>query len=131
HRRIGLPFDVRKIILSVISEPIEKAPYARFTKPAGAEIQRRVSLGKTEILVNPAKIPLLAGKRHDMRRIQAIFLVSHVKPVNTRLIGMGRDAIIRNTHSHPHRSADTGSLANHLHYPNLIRVCNSERLPSA
>ena len=51
--------------------------------------------------------------------------------MDTGLVGMSRDAIIRDTYSYPYGTTHTRAFTYHFHNPDLIRIGNSERLTTA
>ena len=124
HRSVRLSFNIRKIVIAMISKFIEIAPHTCFAETACTEIKRCISLRKAEILIHAIEVSFLTGKGNHIRRSDTVFLVVHVKLVDTRLIGMSRDTVIRHTYSHPDSPADARSFTDHFHNPDFIRVGN-------
>ena len=131
HRLVGRTLDIGQKLLAAISEHVEVAPHAGLAIAACTKIKRCIGLGEAEVLVHPIEVAFLAGKRNDIRRIHAVFLVVHVELMDTALVGMSRDTIVWHTNSHPHGTTYAGTLAYHLHNPHFIGVGNSERLATA
>ena len=131
HWLIGFTFYIRKKFFSTVGKHIEIAPYTGFTVATCTEIQRSVCICKTEILIHAGKVTFFAGKRNHIGRIKAIILVVHIELMDTGLVGMSRDAIIRDTYSYPYGTTHTRAFTYHFHNPDLIRIGNSERLTTA
>ncbi len=131
HRSICLTQYIRQKLIATVGKHIKIAPYTSLTITTGAKIKRSVCTGKTEIFVYPLEITFLTRKRDNIRRIHTIFLVIHIKLMDAALIGMGRNAVIRHTDSHPDSSTHTGSFTDHLHNPYLIRIGDGKRLATA
>src|SRR3712207_8908852 len=60
-------------------------------------------------------------------RFRSIVCIVHIEPMDTGLVGMSRNTIIRHTNRHPYGTADTGAFTDHFHYPNLVGIGNGER----
>ena len=130
HRSICLSFYIRKIVIPMISKFIEIAPHTGFAETTGTEIKWRISLSKAEILVHTIEVTFLASEGNHIRRSDTVFFVVHVKLVDTGLIGMSRDTIIRYTYSHPDSTTYPRSLTDHFHNPDFIRIGNRKRFTS-
>ena len=124
HRGIGVTQYIRQKFVATVGKHIKVTPYTGLTVTACAKIKGRICIGKTEVLVYSFKIPLFAGKRDNIRRIHTVLLIVHIELMNTTLVGMCGNTVIGHTDSHPYGTAYTGSLANHLHDPDLIRIGN-------
>ena len=131
HGLIGFTFYIRKEFLTTIGKHIEVTPYAGFAVTTCTEIQRSVCISKAEIFVHTVEVTFFAGKGDDIGRIHTVVLIIHIELVDARLVGMCRDAIIGDAHSHPHGTTHTGAFANHFHNPDLVRISDSERLATA
>ena len=94
------------------------------------EIKWRISLSKAEILVHTIEVTFLASEGNHIRRSDTVFFVVHVKLMDTGLIGMSRDTIIRYTYSRPDSTTYPRSLTDHFHNPDFIRIGNRKRFTS-
>ena len=124
HRSICLSFYLRQIVIPITSKFIELPPPTGFAQTKGTEIKWRISLSKAEILVHTIEVTFLASEGNHIRRSDTVFFVVHVKLVDTGLIGMSRDTIIRYTYSHPDSTTYPRSLTDHFHNPDFIRIGN-------
>ena len=132
HRLVALSLNIRQISLSGrLAEHVVETPYPGFAGTQAGEIQRTIGIRKTEILIQPVEITFFTCKGNDIRRIQAVFFVVHVELMDTALVCMSCNAVIRNTDSYPHCSFHTGTLTDHFHDPGFIRIGDGERFAAA
>ena len=132
HRLLrGVAANERLILVHVGAELAEEGPHASFAAAQVAELVGAIGIDEAEILVGALEIALLAGEGDDVRRVHAVLLVVKGNVVDTRLIGVGRDAVVRDADGHPYGALTTGPFADHFHDPYLILVGDGERFATA
>ena len=121
--------SITQIGLHVFGCPtVEEAPHTGFTETLRSEIGGRISGLERELLILTVEIALFASKGNDILAVDAIFLVLERELADTALVGVRRDAIVRNADSHPYGTLAARTLANHFKNPHLIGVGNGETL---
>ena len=118
-------------LLTTIGKHIEIAPYAGFAIATRTEIQRSIRISKAEILIHTSEVAFFTSERNHIGRIEAVILIIHIELVDTGLVGMSRDAIIRNAYGHPYGTTYTRTFTYHFHNPYFVRIGNRERFPTA
>ena len=131
HGLISLTFYVWQKPLTTIGKHIEIAPYAGFAIATRTEIQRSIRISKAEILIHTSEVAFFTSERNHIGRIEAVILIIHIELVDTGLVGMSRDAIIRNAYCHPYGTTYTRTFTYHFHNPDFVGIGNRERFPTA
>ena len=85
-----------------------------------------VSVGKREIGIFAVEVAAFAGERDHIFRIHHVLFVLHVHLADAWFVGMSGNGVVGDANGNPY-SALFGSLADHLHYPDLILVGYRER----
>ena len=132
HRLLGrITLDKIHILIHRGIIFTEERPYTSLASTQGAEIIRAISLGETEISVLSLEISFLTGERNHIRRVHAILLIVKRYLLDTGLVGMRRDTIVRDADRYPNGTFVTRSLTDHLHHPSLVLIGDRERLATA
>ena len=118
-------------VLAHVRELAEEGPHASLAGTQAIKFVGAIGIDEAEILVGALEIALLAGEGDDVRRVHAVLLVAERDVVDTRLIGVGRDAVVRDADSYPYGALTAGSLADHFHDPCLVLVGDGERFAAA
>ena len=83
-------------------------------------------VSKREVLVLAREVAALAGEVEEVGRVHDVLLVFVVHLADAGLVGVARDGVVGDAHRYPHRTF-LGSLADHLHHPELVFVGDRER----
>ena len=118
-----------------VAKDVECRPCPGLTSPHSAEIQRIVGIAEAELLIRTFIIAHLPCKGNHVRGIHAVLLVLERESADPGLVGMGTDISVRHPSGHPHYAFvdilafdHLHSFADEVHYPDLVLVCDGERL---
>ena len=132
HRLLGrIALNKVGVLIHCLIVFTEERPYACFTTSQCAEVVRAIGLLETEVFIFSTEIPFFAGQRNNIGRIHTIFLVIERNLLDARLVGMCRDAIIRNTDGHPNSPFVTRAFTDQFHHPCFVLVGDRESLAAA
>ncbi len=132
HRFLGwITFDEIRILIHRGIIFAEERPYTSLASAQSAEIIRAISLGETEVSVLSLEISFPTSEGNHIRRIHAILFVVEGDLLDTGLVGMRRDTIVRDADRYPNGTFVARSLTDHLHHPSLVLIGDRERLATA
>ena len=140
-----IPVNVREILIHLggIGVVAEETPHTGLAVAYGAEIHRAVGLAEAEVGVRALIISLLLGEGNGVSAVHAVSAISHIEAellvdllglwefLDTAGVGIGADAVVRNSHRDPDGSLVALTLSDYLHDPGLILIADGERLTSA
>ena len=125
---IFFSFSISQVTIHCLVKTIKEAPYASLTETSSFKISRSISITKTEVDILTFKPSFATSKIDHILRINNVFSIFHIKFMDTTLICMSTDTIIRHTYSHPYSIFTSGALSHHFHNPSFVRICDCESL---
>ena len=131
-RSLSVTLCICQVRCHILCSPfIEETPYACFAEPKSTEVGRCISISKGEVLILTLEISFLASKGYNVLAVQAVVLILEWELTNATVIGMSRDAVIGDAHSHPYDTLASRTFAYDIHNPYFLGVGDGEGLAFA
>ena len=127
----SITHDVLLVLVHVLIEGAEEAPYTGFASAQTAEVIGIVSLLEVEVLILTLEPSVLTSYVDYVLLVHTVLLVSEGDLVDTCLVGVRCDSIIGDADSYPRSALLLGALADKLHDPDFVLVSDGEGLTRA
>ena len=125
--------DVRQVLVHLCGVVVvaKEAPHTGIGVAHLREGDGAIGIAEAEVLVLATEVAFLAGKGDDVFRIEAVLRVFERELTDAREVGMRRDAIVGDAHSHPHSALHAWALAHDFENPSLVLVAHGDGLARA